>query len=260
MFKLEELTEVELEDYVKQSFGHSDEYLERKKYRNLLRHYNTIISLCKEREDLLHLAKNYLEKEKFEASIFYTKDALKKENRILYQLRNLLRQMGAGEESYGCLASPVSVTGSLENHILHLVLPELLPDKVQQGEAYRYSEITAAYLSGFQHFFSKGRFPIYEQKAVLVFVNYYQSEQDLKDHDNFETKQIIDILSAFLLPDDNPKWCAHYMDYKLGATNHTEIYVVPFSQFLPFFQTTIAPAMPEVGDLREGEKNENGGD
>lgn len=239
IFSLDKLTEVELADFVKEHFGDTEEYQENKKRHSLI---NRCKKLIKEQEQICSESREMyqsIEKEQYAKAIFYGKESLKKANHNAYSLRKVLSELGYEEELISTDFPKIKLTGEIEDDILHIVLPDLLPDKVEQGEGRRYSEITYTYTSAFKNFFTKGRFPIYEQKAVLVFINYYLDEQHLKDHDNFETKQIIDILSIFLLPDDNPKWCANYMDYKMGEYNHTEIYVVPYSKFMKFFTKTL---------------------
>lgn len=234
-FSLDELTEVEFDDYVKERFGETEEYKERQKRTSLIKQTNKLINEQKKITPELQAMKEALSEEQYSKAVFYGKESLKKTNHHAYALRKLLSELGYEEDLSSAVHSDIHLEGGIEEDILHIILPDLLPDKVKQGESRRYAEITHMYMVAFKEFFDKGRFPIYEQKAVLVFLNYYESEQSLKDHDNFETKQIIDILSAFLLPDDNPKWCANYMDYKMGEHNHTEIYVVPYSKFMDFF-------------------------
>lgn len=237
MFNLEELTDVEMEEYLVQSIGGTEEYNEKEKRDVICKAFRRAAAEEQKIGNDLKNAEFSLNDLNYSKTVFWLKCVTKKTEHFLYSVRKLILEMGDSEDIYLDDETSIQIVGERQDDILHLILPCLLPDKVKQGESSRYNEIIHAYLPAFRNFFSHGRFPVYERKAVLVFLNYYDSEQHLKDHDNFETKQIIDILAAFLLPDDNPKWCAHFMDYRMGDSCHTEIYVVPYSKFTGFLES-----------------------
>lgn len=232
MYGLSNLTDVEIETYVSESFGHTDEFKQISKKNELIKNLKTLSKEIKSLDKDIALMKDIIQVEDYDKIEVVGKGAVRKAKHCLYSTRKILTEVGYSEDLYAEYNDEMQITGTNKDGILHIILPELLPDKVAQGEGSRYDEITRLYLPAFRNFFSKGRFPIYESKAVLCFFNYYTSEQELKDHDNFETKQIIDILSTFILPDDNPKWCSHFMDYRFGDKCHTEIYVIPQSKFI----------------------------
>lgn len=240
MFKFDELSDVEIEEYVKDNIGHTDEYQESLRKNTLLKNIDRALSSLKSVMEELKLVKVSVNDEDYEKAFAFGQSAYKKVNRCSNSICSIKEGMGVEERFHYDKDVDYNVTGDIQGDILHIILPDLLPDRVQQGEKFRYDEINHVFYTAFQRFFSKGRFPVYESKAVICFINVYESERQLKDHDNFEVKQVIDILSAFVLTDDNPKWCSHYMDYRMsriGEKCHSEIYIVPQSRFVDFLNS-----------------------
>lgn len=242
MFTIDELSEVEMDEYIRESIGHTEEYQESVKKGSIIKELNKILSSLKTIGDEVKLMKTAVINEDYEEAAAFGRSAYKKSKQCSNSICKSKEELGVEEQySVNWGNSDYVIKGDRQGEILHIILPELLPDKVQQGEQSRYEEINHTFLPAFQNFFAEGRFPVYESKAVLCFINIYESERQLKDHDNFEIKQVIDILSAFILTDDNPKWCSQYMDYRMGKMGekcHTEIYVVPQSQFIEFLKTS----------------------
>lgn len=237
MFSIENLTDAELEQYVQDQFGQTQEYQELSKKNTLLKQSNSLIKDTEALLKPLNTQQAHLSTEEYDKAIYDGKYALQRANSIANRIRKLLSELGYEEDVFSMREESMRIEGSLmDGDVLHIILPELLPDKVLQGDTGRYAQIASTYSVAFQSFFGEKHFCIYEQKAVICFINFFTKEQELKDHDNFEVKQVIDILSAFLLPDDNPKWCANFMDYRMGEWCHTEIYVVPESKFQNFIK------------------------
>ena len=72
-------------------------------------------------------------------------------------------------------------------------------------------------------------------KATLIFRHVYKTgtpEKWYQDHDNFETKQVADVVALFTMVDDSPKHCCHLSSASDGEENQTEIYVVPDTDFV----------------------------
>ena len=167
------------------------------------------------------------------------------------QTEFLLKIIGAYTplESNACNEyAPVIDYADKDKGILHIVLPILIPKRIKVNEKYRFKElqrIKSSFCAGIEEWFwdrdNFCRKNNYCEKVVLVFLNHYPEEVMAKDHDNMETKPFIDAIAAYGLPGDDPKWCAHYMDYILDGENYTEIYVVPQKYFAEFF-TNIKPS------------------
>jgi hypothetical protein len=120
-----------------------------------------------------------------------------------------------------------------EGEHLHIEFPSLLPRRIQLRSSFTQVDIRKMYLPSFEEYF-KGKHLIYNQKAVIIFTHFFNSEKSLIDHDNFETKVVTDLITSYVFRDDSPKNCAVYMDYRMGEKSHTEIDVVPFEHLKDF--------------------------
>ena len=126
---------------------------------------------------------------------------------------------------------------SLDGERLHIVFPSLLPKRIERQNnqaVYTNADIRQMYEPAFSKFFSGRKHVIYSQKAVIVYTHFFTSEREFRDHDNFETKIITDLITANMLLDDSPKHCAIFMDYKMGEQSHTEVDVMPFEELKEF--------------------------
>ena len=126
---------------------------------------------------------------------------------------------------------------SLDGERLHIVFPSLLPKRIERQNnqaVYTNADIRQMYEPAFSKFFSGSKHVIYSKKAVIVYTHFFSSEREFRDHDNFETKIITDLITANMLLDDSPKHCAIFMDYKMGEQSHTEADVMPFEELKEF--------------------------
>ena len=126
---------------------------------------------------------------------------------------------------------------SLDGERLHIVFPSLLPKRIERQNnqaVYTNADIRQMYEPAFSKFFSGRKHVIYSKKAVIVYTHFFSSEREFRDHDNFETKIITDLITANMLLDDSPKHCAIFMDYKMGEQSHTEVDVMPFEELKEF--------------------------
>ncbi len=126
---------------------------------------------------------------------------------------------------------------SLDGERLHIVFPSLLPKRIERQNnqaVYTNADIRQMYEPAFSKFFSGSKHKIYSKKAVIIYTHFFSSEREFRDHDNFETKIITDLITANMLLDDSPKHCAIFMDYKMGDHSHTEVDVMPFEELNEF--------------------------
>jgi hypothetical protein len=126
-----------------------------------------------------------------------------------------------------------------DGNILHIIFPELLPRRPKNVSDYsttQYRIERAKYQNTFSDYFKDKRYRIYDEKAVLCFIHHFCEEHNIRDHDNFDTKLIIDYLAAYILVDDSAKYCAHYMDYVMDERDYSEIYVVPQKKIIEFLK------------------------
>lgn len=182
-----------------------------------------------------------LEKAAQDKDVFFVNklgnDCLRLSKQYMFALKRYLDKTDTNEVIFAERDSRLHLQGEiLEGNILHIQIPELLPDAVKQGESYRYQEIQKDYIPAFRKLFRELEPITYNEKVVLYFLSSYKKERLMKDHDNFEIKQVIDILAAHILKDDNPKWCSLFMDAKVAEEEKCDLYVVPYRLFTSFLE------------------------
>lgn len=120
----------------------------------------------------------------------------------------------------------------LENGII-IKLPELLPHKptvnvYDHSVQYYYDTDTwrESYYAAFRKEFENGKMKLFEKKAIII-IKHHVSNKKAGDIDNFDTKVIIDIVTDFLLIDDDHKYVCLFMDMVEDETEeeYTEIIV-----------------------------------
>lgn len=125
---------------------------------------------------------------------------------------------------------------SLDGEHLHINFPSLLPRRIKNDSPITSADVKQMYEEPFYQFFSSGKHKIYAKKAVIIYTHVFSSEKEFVDHDNFQTKEVTDLITSWLLLDDTPKNCAIFMDYKMGEKSHTEVDVIPFDKLKDFLQ------------------------
>lgn len=130
----------------------------------------------------------------------------------------------------------------LNYDVLHIILPDLLPIRPRYDsgkkilkQTVNYDYLRSTYLEAFSQEFKNGKYRIKDgRRAVIAFINYYEEDSLIKDHDNLDVKIITDILAEFVLFDDDPLSLSHYMDFDYADFMHTEVYLVPEDVFPNF--------------------------
>ena len=76
------------------------------------------------------------------------------------------------------------------------------------------------------------------ERAVFVVINHISSNTPMyliRDNDNYEYKDIINVLAFWFLPDDSFDCCSLYSGTQIDNDNFTEIHIVPKEKFADFF-------------------------
>ena len=76
-------------------------------------------------------------------------------------------------------------------------------------------------------------------ECVVIFRHVYDEacpENQLRDHDNIELNMVIDTIAIYVMEDDTPLKCRHYYLSAPGPEDHTEVYVVPLTDWLTWVQ------------------------
>lgn len=131
-------------------------------------------------------------------------------------------------------AKPKNVKFIKEDKCLKIVLPELLPHRMRYDSRnkeiryyYDYDEWYSSYLLAFQKEFEFGKYRMWNEKVTIMFIHHIAKDTNIKDVDNFETKDITDIISMFLLVDDSYKYMSQYSDVVEDSRSFTEIIILP---------------------------------
>lgn len=126
--------------------------------------------------------------------------------------------------------------GTVGDGIEYIAMPRLLPHRSTSSVVKKY--FNSIYYPQFRaHYKGKDSKRVAE-KQVLWFVhnyNYASWDRGMRDHSNTETKLVEDMLTPFLLTDDNPKYCDILQTSVPGPEDKTIIYLVPYSKFSAFF-------------------------
>ena len=110
-----------------------------------------------------------------------------------------------------------------------LCIPALLPKKGSGSADYIRSFLYPAMQEYFQE-----KEPVRFTDCVLVYCHVYDRERPerrMRDHDNIETNMVSDIVAMYVMPDDAPAVCSHYECSVMGEDDHTEVCVVPGTDF-----------------------------
>ena len=134
-------------------------------------------------------------------------------------------------------ADSMGITVQKENGILKVILPMILPTKAKAKAEYLFEPLFFAMEN-----FSRNESVLMKEKAMMC-IRFIYDRNNKKiprgDHDNKEVKQVIDAISAFVVPDDSDNYLSLCMISSEGEYSHTEVYVMPEKDFLDFFSTYV---------------------
>ena len=127
----------------------------------------------------------------------------------------------------GVLRETAQVQGirvEAEEHWYRILLPGLLPKRKAGSCAFLTGPLDSALAD-----FGKAN-PIRRlQKAVVCFRHLYSAELPerlVRDHDNIEVKQVLDVIADHFLVDDNGLLCTNLYTSAMGDREGTEVYVM----------------------------------
>ncbi len=161
-----------------------------------------------------------------------SRDAALRAEKIVCQLRSLIYvTTSIRREEY--LISAAEVHGieiNYEQEILRVRLAGLLPKKKpSQSPEFLLDPLYAA----MNHYADNYPLPKYRE-CVVCFMHMYDNrlpQRRVRDYDNIQQKQILDVLAAFIMVDDSGLLCDAYNTTELGAQDQTEILVMEKGRF-----------------------------
>lgn len=128
------------------------------------------------------------------------------------------------------------------NDYLRILMPEILPRKqqfdVESGKMNYYYDIDsfkATYHKQFYEEFINGKYRIFSEKVSICYIMHISKDMALSmgDTDNYDTKVMTDIISTYLLHDDDFLCCNYFVDIVIDKSVNssdkafTEIIVCP---------------------------------
>lgn len=126
-----------------------------------------------------------------------------------------------------------------------LRLPMLLPKKDSGSVNYLRGFLFQALSDFFRE-----KAPVRYLDCVIILRHVYDRtypKRRWRDHDNIETKLLIDAVALHVLPDDGPENCCHYACSDAGGSERTELYIVPRAEFPQWLAKQ--DSIPEKGVL-----------
>lgn len=179
--------------------------------------------------DILRYPENY--------EVLSTDAALRSEQ-ITCRLRHLIYST-TGVKKAEYLSSAAVMQGieiQCQNDILEITLPCLLPKRKQRHSTeYLLDPFTNA-LSQYAKAHTIPQF----QHCVVCFSHVYCKglpERRVRDYDNLELKQYLDVAASFVLADDCGLLCDAYNTTELGETDCTRIFIMDSNRFPNWLNT-----------------------
>lgn len=132
-------------------------------------------------------------------------------------------------EPYTSMESDWECIVCKENNTYRVIFNKLLPSR----EYYTYSDRDdlRAMQNKLKEELLKVPLVKYTDRVLIKVIHHFNDK--MKDYDNLGFKAAVDILSLYLLEDDNPKHMALLQDYVDDERNFTEIVVTPYSDMRP---------------------------
>ena len=142
------------------------------------------------------------------------------------QCSNLV--MMAEDDMYDEVIANLTGSLSVNNEIIHCILPCLLPHKKKESNIYyskhqAFSEYSALLKTAYEQDIN---LPYYDEKIMVAFVNYYEPGDFMIDPDNLDYKPFIDaVIKNRLVKDDSSRYLSMYSTSFTGEKRHSEVYI-----------------------------------
>lgn len=180
--------------------------------------------------------------------VLSTDAALRAEN-ITCRLRHLIYSTtNIKKEEYLSSASTMQgIEITCEDEIFKITLPCLLPKRKQkQGTEFLLDPFTNALTQ-----YAKDHAMPQMQHCVVCFSHVYDKtlpERRIRDYDNLELKQYLDVAASFILSDDSGLLCDAYNTTELGEQDCTRIFIMSGERF-PDWLDARQNALRSITDL-----------
>lgn len=234
--ELKKLSDEEINEYIESVAGETEEERRELFINKHLKKINTTLDVVNSIPTEIDCLKDFLKTGKIDFAGKECMDITAKLNRCINNINVVLHNIGYK----GSISSQTSekenvLIEELPDNVLHVKFDTLLPKRMQKNgklTEIQYNLLHSRYRNAFSDYFKDRRYRVYDSKVVFCFIHHYSCEHDIRDHDNFEVKFVIDYLAGYLLTDDSAKYCAHYMDYVMDESDYSEVYIIPEKNFM----------------------------
>lgn len=130
-------------------------------------------------------------------------------------------------------ADTLGIIADFDGDVLSLMLPGQLPKRRWKNSEFLTQPLMAAMAE-----LRKRKVLPRLTDAAVCFVHVIDDATPtryVRDHDNIECKQILDVIGASVLTDDNGLLCETHHRTERGAFAHTEVFVMPKTRFAKWF-------------------------
>ena len=122
-----------------------------------------------------------------------------------------------------------------EDDILEITLPSLLPKRKQRRSTEFLVDPLYFTLSSYVDNHNLPRF----KECVVCFSHVYDenlSTRRVRDYDNYELKQLLDVISSFVMEDDTGILCDAYNTTEIGTSDCTRITIMAKERFPEWYK------------------------
>lgn len=122
-------------------------------------------------------------------------------------------------------ADTMGITVSLQNGIFTVTLPCLLPKK--RGK-YSGQFLLDPIIAALEEFTDKNELPKYRDCSICIVHTYNAAPSGRRffDYDNLQQKQLLDLIAAYTMVDDNALLCDVHHTSEAGETDETKVFVM----------------------------------
>lgn len=139
------------------------------------------------------------------------------------------------------------ITVNCEDRVLEVTLPCLLPKRKQrQSDEFLLDPLYFV----LDQYASEHPLPYYRD-CVVCFAQVYDRalpDRRIRDYDNLSEKQLLDLLSSFVMADDTGLLCDAYNTAELGDQDCTKIYIMEKQRF-PQWLTEHKTSLQSISDF-----------
>ena len=159
-------------------------------------------------------------------------DAALRAEQIACRLRHLIfaTTQTQKEDYLPSAASMMGILVEMNGDVMEITLPALLPKRKRRPSTEYLLDPFGAALSQYA---KEHPMPRYEH-CVVCFSSIYSQEvpeRRVRDIDNLELKQLLDVAASYLLVDDSGLLCDAYITTELGETDRTRIFIMDSGHF-----------------------------